>query len=66
MSKDSRQHHRVVVLVLDAVVLMDLAAPVQVFGYPELAPYRVALCAPRRGEVPTTGGFPVVAARGLE
>ena len=66
MSKDSRQHHRVVVLALDAVVPMDLAAPVQVFGYPELASYRVALCAPRRGEVPTTGGFPVVAARGLE
>ena len=66
MSKDFGQRHRVVVLALDAVVPMDLAAPVQVFGYPELAPYRVELCAPRRGEVPTTGGFPVVAARGLE
>jgi transcriptional regulator GlxA family with amidase domain len=66
MSQGSRQPHRVAVLALDAVVPMDLAAPAQVFGYPELAPYRLTLCGRARGGVATTSGFDVVATQGLE
>jgi transcriptional regulator GlxA family with amidase domain len=66
MSKGSRQRHHVVVLGLDAVVPMDLAAPAQVFGYPELAPYRLTLCGRGAGEIATTSGFAVVATHGLD
>lgn len=53
-------------LALDAVVPMDLAAPAQVFAYPEHAPYRLTLCGRASGDVATTSGFSVVATRGLE
>jgi transcriptional regulator GlxA family with amidase domain len=52
-------------LALDAVVPLDLAAPAQVFGYPDLAPYRLTLCGRAPGEVATTSGFAVVAKHGL-
>jgi transcriptional regulator GlxA family with amidase domain len=55
---------RVVVLALDAVVPLDLAIPLQVFGNAD-APYEVALCGARRGPVATTGGFPLTAPAGL-
>ena len=45
---------------------MDLAAPAQVFGYPELAPYRLTLCGREPGAIATTSSFAVVAERGLE
>jgi transcriptional regulator GlxA family with amidase domain len=66
MSKGSSQSHHVVVLALDAVVPLDVAAPAQVFGYPELAPYRLTLCGRKPGEIATTSGFGVVGAHGLE
>jgi transcriptional regulator GlxA family with amidase domain len=53
------------VLALDAVVPLDLAIPAQVFGVYD-APYRMSICAARPGPVPTTAGFDVVAAAGLE
>jgi transcriptional regulator GlxA family with amidase domain len=66
MSQASGQVHEIVVLALEAVVPMDLAAPAQVFGYPELAPYRVTLCARAPGEVATKSSFSVLAAHGLD
>ena len=66
MSQGSGQTHEVAVLALEAVVPMDLAAPAQVFGYPEIAPYRLTLCGREAGEVATTGGFAIVARHGLE
>jgi transcriptional regulator GlxA family with amidase domain len=66
MSKGSSQPHGVVVLALDAVVPMDLAAPAQVFGYAELAPYSLTLCGRVPGAVRTTSGFVVIAGSGLE
>lgn len=66
MSQGNRQRHRVAVLALDAVVPLDLAAPAQVFGYPDLAPYTLSVCGRARGQVATTGGFAVVAEHGIE
>jgi len=66
MPQGSGQSHGIAVLALEAVVPMDLAAPAQVFGYPEIAPYRLTLCGRQAGEVATTGGFAVVAGHGLE
>ena len=66
MPQGSGQSHGIAVLALEAVVPMDLAAPAQVFGYPEIAPYRLTLCGREAGEVATTGGFAVVAGHGLE
>src|SRR4051812_13099865 len=54
--------HRVAVLALDTVVAFDLATPAQVFR----GPYRVEICAPRRGPVTTSTGFAIVADHGLE
>jgi transcriptional regulator GlxA family with amidase domain len=56
----------VAVLALDAVVILDMAAPVQVFGYTEVASYELTLCGRTPGAMMTTGGFPVVASSGLE
>src|SRR3954470_11151295 len=55
---------RVVVLALDAVVPLDLAIPLQVFGNAE-APYEVSLCGSQRGPVRTTAGFSLTAPAGL-
>ncbi len=60
-SGDGRRH-RVAVLALPDVVAFDLATPFQLLrGH-----YDVELCGPRPGAIPTTSGFPVVAARGLD
>src|SRR3954452_14552346 len=54
---------RIAVLELDSVVTFDLATPAQVFR----GPYRVEVCAERRGPVQTsTPGFAIVADHGLE
>jgi transcriptional regulator GlxA family with amidase domain len=60
----------VAVLVLPSVIPFDLGVPVQVFGYgrPDLGAqrYRMTVCAPHPGVVPTSAGFGVVADHGLE
>ena len=57
--------HRVVALALPDVVAFDLSVPAQVFGRYE-GPYAFEACARRAGRVPTTTGFAVDVARGLE
>ncbi|HEX4806490.1 MAG TPA: helix-turn-helix domain-containing protein [Conexibacter sp.] len=54
--------HRVAVLALPDVVAFDLATPFQLLR----DRYDLALCGVAPGPVPTTSGFPVVAAHGLE
>src|SRR4051794_13687566 len=54
--------HKVAVLALESVVAFDMATPAQVFR----GPYAFELCAVRRGPVPTSSGFSVVADHGLE
>jgi transcriptional regulator GlxA family with amidase domain len=59
--------HHVVILALPAVVAFDLAVPVQVFGHPdERDRYRVTLCTPAPGLVPTMTGFEISVRAGLE
>jgi transcriptional regulator GlxA family with amidase domain len=58
--------HRVVALALPQVVAFDLSIPAQVFGHrAERSSYSFAVCARRRGKVPTTTGFAVEATEGL-
>jgi transcriptional regulator GlxA family with amidase domain len=57
--------HHVAILALDTIVPLDLAIPAQVFGYADEAPYRVTVCAARRGTVRASGGYDVVARAGL-
>ena len=60
-----RRHH-VAVLALPAVVAFDLAIPAQVFGHrDEREHYRLTVCAPAAGLVPTTTGFAIQAPAGL-
>src|SRR2546423_10660846 len=49
--------HRVAVLALESVVAFDLATPAQAFR----GPYSLEVCAVRRGPVPTSAGFSLVA-----
>jgi AraC family transcriptional activator FtrA len=59
--------HRVVALALPDVVAFDLSIPSQVFGrWAEPAPYSFEVCGPQPGLVPTTTGFAIQVARGLE
>ncbi|WP_163509399.1 GlxA family transcriptional regulator [Fodinicola acaciae] len=59
--------HDVIVLALPAVVAFDLAVPSQVFGHPdERDRYRLTVCAPQPGLVPTTSGFDISVKAGLE
>jgi AraC family transcriptional regulator, transcriptional activator FtrA len=58
--------HRVVVLALPTVVLLDMAAPVQVFDQLGGGRYSFELAALRKGQVETSTGLPVVAQRGLK
>lgn len=59
--------HHVVILALPDVVAFDLAVPAQVFGHPdEHARYRVTVCTPVPGPVPTTTGFGISVSAGLE
>jgi transcriptional regulator GlxA family with amidase domain len=58
--------HRVAVLALDGVVAFDLSVPAQIFGHvDERTRYELVLCGARRGRVPTSTGFDVVASHGL-
>ena len=56
----SAMMHRIAVLALPDVVAFDLATPFQLLG----RHYELTLCAPARGPVATTSGFPLVAHRG--
>jgi transcriptional regulator GlxA family with amidase domain len=59
--------HRVVALALPDVVAFDLAIPAQVFGHEdERQLYSFAVCAAEPGLVPTTTGYAIHAAEGLE
>jgi transcriptional regulator GlxA family with amidase domain len=63
----SGRMHRVVALVLPGVVAFDLAIPAQVFGHEdERRRYSFRVCAPQPGLVPTTSGFSIQAADGLD
>ncbi len=57
--------HRVVALALPGVVLLDLAAPVHLFGHCGAPWYRFALAGLRPGPVATSTGFAVQAPHGL-
>ncbi len=59
--------HRVVALALDEIVAFDLATPAQVFGHrEEVERYAFSVSAVRPGPVPSTTGFAIIAAAGLE
>jgi AraC family transcriptional regulator, transcriptional activator FtrA len=58
--------HRVVTLALPAVILLDMAAPTEIFGELGGDRYRFELAGLRKGQVETSTGMPVVAGRGLE
>jgi transcriptional regulator GlxA family with amidase domain len=59
--------HRVVAVALPSVVAFDLSIVGQVFGHDEASDaYSFAICAERPGSVPSTTGFAVTAALGLE
>ncbi|HSZ40966.1 MAG TPA: helix-turn-helix domain-containing protein [Trebonia sp.] len=59
--------HEVVALALPAVEAFDLAIPSQIFGHhKQSGRYRFTVCAPVAGLVPSTTGYEVRAARGLE
>jgi transcriptional regulator GlxA family with amidase domain len=59
--------HTVVALAIPHVVAFDLAIPAQVFGHSdEVDRYEFTVCAEQPGHVPTTTGFSIDAAHGLE
>jgi len=59
--------HAVVALAIPRVVAFDLAIPAQVFGHAdEAGRYEFTVCAQQPGSVPTTTGFSIDAAHGLE
>ena len=59
--------HPVVALALPAVEAFDLAIPAQVFGdRRQGGRYSFTVCAPVRGLVPSTTGYAINAAHGLE
>jgi AraC family transcriptional activator FtrA len=58
--------HRVVVLALPGVVLLDLAAPTHLFGHCGEGRYDLIIASVAPGEVLTSTGLGVVATHGLE
>jgi transcriptional regulator GlxA family with amidase domain len=59
--------HAVVALALPAVEAFDLAIPAQIFGDHRLGErYSFTVCAPARGLVPSTTGYAISVAHGLE
>jgi len=59
--------HAVVALALPAVEAFDLAIPAQIFGDHRLGErYSFTVCAPARGLVPSTTGYAISVAYGLE
>ncbi|GJF34228.1 AraC family transcriptional regulator [Kitasatospora sp. NE20-6] len=58
--------HQVAVLVLDGFLPLDLGIPAQVFARRAGLPYRLTLCAPVPGQVPSASGFSVTVESGLD
>ncbi|MDX3265870.1 DJ-1/PfpI family protein [Streptomyces sp. MI02-2A] len=58
--------HRVVTLILPSVLLLDMAAPAQIFGQRGGDRYQFSLAGLRKGRVATSTGAEIVAERGLE
>jgi transcriptional regulator GlxA family with amidase domain len=59
--------HRIVAIALPEVVAFDLSIPAQIFGHRDAREaYEFTVCAERPGEVPTTTGFSIRAAAGLD
>lgn len=58
--------HRVVALTLPSALLLDLAAPTQIFGQLGAGRYSFELAGLRKGQVETSTGLPIVAQHGLE
>ncbi|MFE3263688.1 GlxA family transcriptional regulator [Streptomyces sp. NPDC059215] len=58
--------HKVVILALPSMYLLDLAAPVQIFGHLGGDRYTFEVAGTRSGGIPTSTGNAVVAKRGLE
>ncbi|MEE4024466.1 DJ-1/PfpI family protein [Gordonia sp. PKS22-38] len=58
--------HRVVVLVTDGLVLMDMAAPVQMFGHIGPPRYSLTTCAESPGLVTTCAGVSIHVEHGLD
>ena len=58
--------HRVVALALPTVLLLDLAAPAQIFGQLGAGRYDFEVAGLRKGRVETSTGLPLLAERGLE
>ncbi|UVF79804.1 GlxA family transcriptional regulator [Gordonia mangrovi] len=58
--------HRVVVLVTDGLVMMDMAAPVQIFGHIGAPRYTLSTCAETPGLVRTCAGVSVHVEHGLD
>jgi AraC family transcriptional activator FtrA len=56
--------HRVVAVVLDGVLALDLAAPAHFFGHLGPPRYEFSLAGSRRGTVRSSSGFDVVVTRG--
>jgi AraC family transcriptional regulator, transcriptional activator FtrA len=57
--------HRVVALVVPGVLLLDLAAPAQIFDHLSRGRYDFELAGLRKGPVATSTGITVTAKRGL-
>lgn len=61
-----QQTHRVVVLILDGALPLDVGIPTEVF-HPETGfPYEVSVCGVVAGTVPSHGGFGYAVPRGLD
>lgn len=58
--------HRVAVLALPRVVAFDLSIAAQVFGHRAQRDYALEVCAPVPGPTPTTTGFELLVAHGLD
>jgi AraC family transcriptional regulator, transcriptional activator FtrA len=58
--------HRVVALALPTVILLDMAAPVQIFGQLGGGRYRLEVAGLRKGPVESSTGLTMMATRGLE
>lgn len=58
--------HRVTILALPGVVLLDLAAPTHLFGHCGTGRYAMTIAGVQAGPVATSTGVPIVASHGLE
>ncbi len=58
--------HRIVVLVVEPVLALDLGIPLQVFGRPELSEYSITTASASAGPIRVQGGMSVVADDGLD